>query len=255
MFEQKEFVIKEILENKDIVSIFPFYIFDDPFRKLLIKLSKSDGKVLSLYNRLKIGESLGNELVEELINSNILYLVNSREDSLKAYPKQKIKKEFKSYSIESKIYFTKPFYKFWFSFIEEYRYNNNFYNNVIGSYNKWGYKLISLIFEQLSIELLKDSFFNIDKLTEVGSYWDFYSEYDIYCKTASGKYILGECKYKNRPITNAELNKLKIKAINSNLKVDYYALFSKNGFSKELKRSKDNNLLFFDLSDFDKIIF
>ncbi len=234
----------------------PFFIFSDPFRKFLIKLAKSDGRLYSTLNKVGIGTSFGNEIVEELINSDIIYIVNSRENPLKSYAKQLIKKEYRSYTIEPKIYFKKPFYRFWFMFIEPYRDKQNGIdiNRVLDSFKLNSYKLSSLVFEQLSIELLKDEFKSSDTLVEVASYWDRFSEFDIYSKTKSNRYILGECKYKNRPITKAELLKLKIKANNSNLKVDRFALFSKSGFSSELYKISDNNLLLFELKDFKKLL-
>jgi len=207
----------------------------------------------SLFKRLRISQELGIDLINELIDNDILYLVNSREAPLKEYSKQKLKKELKYYDIEPKLYFTKPFYRFWFYFVEPHREKKDFINSVISSYEKWGYKLSSLVYEQLSLEILNEYYKKSDKLIEVASFWDVNSEFDLYCKTSSGKYILGECKYKNRPITHSELLKLKHKAQNSNLKVDKFALFSKSGFSQEFYKKRDDNLLLFDLNSLDLI--
>lgn len=68
------------------------------------------------------------------------------------------------------------------------------------------------------------------------------------------KIILGECKYKDRTVCKNELTKLKMKAAESGIKVDVYALFSKSGFSKELLGMKNENLLLFDLNDLKKIL-
>ena len=188
--------------------------------------------------------------------NDIIYIVNSRENPLKEYNKQLIKKEFRHYIIEPKIYFKKPFFRFWYMCVEPNRKLDGTINldKVIDSLDKNHYRLSSLVFEQLSIELLKDSFRG-DELIDIASYWDRYSEFDIYTKSKSGKYILGECKYKNRPINKAELIKLKMKAKHSNLKVDKFALFSKSGFSHELYRlnSKDE-LLLFELNDFKSLL-
>ncbi len=63
------------------------------------------------------------------------------------------------------------------------------------------------------------------------------------------KVILGECKYKDRKVCKNELTKLKVKALESNINVDVYALFSKSGFSNELLQTQDEDLLLFDLND------
>ncbi len=109
-----------------------------------------------------------------------------------------------------------------------------------------------MVFEQLSLELLKREFSN-DSISLTGaSYWDRFSEFDIYAKSSSGIYILGECKYKGRAVTKLELNRLKEKATISNLTVDKYALFSKSGFTNELK--KDSSVLLYNLDSFKRLI-
>jgi hypothetical protein len=55
-------------------------------------------------------------------------------------------------------------------------------------------------------------------------------------------------------VCKSELSKLKQKAEVSNLNVDIYALFSKNGFSKELLNGNRDNLLLFDLNDFERLL-
>ncbi len=229
----------------------PFFIFDNPFRKFLIALAKSDGKLFALLNRVKVGEALGLEIVNELIESNIIYIVNSREKPFKVYNKQLIKKEYKNYTIEPKIYFTKPFFRFWFLFVEPYRDRGINIDMLLDNIKSREYLLSSLVFEQLSIELLKSNFNNI---VEISSYWDINSEFDIYAKLSNKEFILGECKYKNKPINRAELIKLKYKAVTSNLRVDRYALFSKSGFSNELKKLNSNDLLLYELEDFKRLI-
>ena len=57
-----------------------------------------------------------------------------------------------------------------------------------------------------------------------------HSEFDILAVTESKTVILGECKYKDRKVCKNELTKLKAKALESGLKVDVFALFSKSGF-------------------------
>ncbi len=89
----------------------------------------------------------------------------------------------------------------------------------------------------------------------MGSYWDKNSEFDILAKREDNKIILGECKYKNRKICKNELSKLKLKAKESNIDVDIYTLFSKNGFSNELLNSNIHNLLLFELKDFSKLLY
>jgi len=242
-----------MLSKIEIESIFPFFVFDEPFNKLLISIARSDGKMNSIFNKIKVGESLGIELVDELIKSGIIYLQDSRENPIKLYPKQLIKKDLRAYTIQPKLYFTKPFFRFWFAFVQP---NKKEDGNIdiallLKSFNKDGYRLSSLVFEQLSIELLKLKVKQKDiNLDICASYWDRFSEFDIYCNSKEGINIVGECKYTNRPVTKSELLKLENKIKQSSLRADYIALFSKSGFSKELQKIKRDNLLLFTLNDF-----
>jgi len=165
---------------------------------------------------------------------------------------QKIKKEYRDYEIENKIIFKKPIYRFWFGFIEPYYKNGKIdTQRVFEEYRKNGHKLLSFTFEELSIELLKLYFHH--NIPSCHSYWDYFNEFDIYCEF-NGKKIIGECKYKNRFITKKEIIKLYKKVEVSNLEYDYIALFSKSGFSSELKKERRDNLLLFSLQDYKSLI-
>jgi len=110
-------------------------------------------------------------------------------------------------------------------------------------------RLRSLVYEQLSNDLLLKYYEGKEQILSSGSYWNIYSEFDILAVSKSKKIILGECKYKDRTVCKNELTKLKQKAAESGIKVDTYALFSKSGFSKELLGMQNENLLLFDLND------
>ncbi len=88
-----------------------------------------------------------------------------------------------------------------------------------------------------------------------GGYWDINSEFDILAKSRDNLVIIGECKYKNRKVCRSELLKLKRKVQISNIRVDKFALFSKSGFSRELLKSRDKDLILFELKDFKSLLF
>jgi hypothetical protein len=141
----------------------------------------------------------------------------------------------------------------WFGFIEPFRKKDSKIDivKVLREYKKSGQRLISSVFEELSIDLLKE-YLNGDP-KECYSYWDYFSEFDIYCKF-NDKMVVGECKYTSRFITKRELIKLQKKLETSALQYDYIALFSKNGFSKELYKMRSSELLLFELKDFKEIL-
>ena len=234
----------------------PFFLFDKPFREFLIGLARSDGKIDSLLQRLKIGPRVGEEIIEELLVNGIVRKRESRESPFWLYPKQAIKKELRSYRIEDKLYFTKPFFRFWFGFIEPYFTKERAVDSkhLLEHFYKERYRLSSALFEDLSNELLRVHFQEHDPIVEYGSLWNYHSEFDIFAKTKSGKVIIGECKYRNRPIVKSELVKLESKTELSAIDADIYALFSKSGFSKEFQKSQEPNLLLFTLEDFKRLL-
>jgi hypothetical protein len=167
------------------------------------------------------------------------------------HPKHKLPKDQRAYRIQDKLRFVQPFMRFWFGFVTYYRKDlalgagTKFLENFKKHYER----LRSLVYEQLCNDLLLNSYEGKEEVLSSGSYWNIYSEFDILVLTKSKKVILGECKYKDRTVCKNEFTKLKQKALESDIKVDIYALFSKSGFSKELLGLKDENLLLFDLND------
>lgn len=236
----------------DVIS--PSYLIDEPYRYLLVSIARGDGRLSNVFRKARIGETLGLQLLEELVELGIVEFEDSREPALKAYPNQKLEKSLRSYKIEPKIRFQKPFHRFWFGFVEPYHKELNrgdskrFYEN----FNQHFSRLHSFVFEQLSQDLL-NTYYD-DQLLINGNYWDKHSEFDIWATHKNGTTILGECKYTNRRVCKSELSKLQQKAETSGLKVDTFALFSKNGFSNELKGSNNKNLLLFELEDFRKLL-
>ena len=233
----------------------PEYLLQSPYRELLIAIARGDGRLSNIFRRARIGEAAGLEIIKELVSLGIVSLEESRQAPLKVHPKQLLKKHLRSYRIEPKIRFVKPFYRFWFGFVEPYRatliqkngqaFTENFSRHGEGAY--------SLLFEQLSNLLLTQYFAMKDPVISQGSFWNHHSEFDLLSVTQSGRIVLGECKYTSRPVTKKELTKLKDKAVQSGIPVDTYALFSKSGFSNELLSMQNEGILLFNLADFERL--
>ena len=245
------FVEQYHLLNKQIS---PSYLIEEPYRWLLVAIARGDGRLSNVFRKARVGESLGLRLLNELVDLDIIEFEDSREPALKKYPNQKLEKSLRHYKIEPKILFKKPFHRFWFGFVEPYHKELNSGNSVrfYENFNQHFARLHSFVFEQLSQELLNLYFDN--QLVINGNYWDKHSEFDIWATHKDGRNILGECKYTNRRVCKSELSKLRQKAETSGLKADIFALFSKNGFSNELKNSTDKDLLLFELDDFWKLL-
>ena len=245
--------VQRFAETEALVA--PEYLLRTPYREMLIAIARGDGRLSNVFRRARIGEAAGLEIIEELVSLGIVRLEHSRQAPLRAHPKQLLKKHLRSYRIEPKVRFVKPFYRFWFGFVEPYRkalmekngqaFTENFAQHGEGAY--------SLLFEQLSNLLLTQHFAMKDPIVSQGSFWDHHSEFDLLSVTQSGRIILGECKYTARPVTKKELTKLKDKAAHSGIRVDTYALFSKSGFSNELLSMQGEGVLLFDLADFERL--
>jgi len=237
-------------------TVSPSYLMEAPYRKLLIAVARGDGKLLNVFKRAKINETAGGELIAQLEELGIVELEKSRESPLKEYPKQKIKKHLRSYRIQSKARFKTPFLRFWFGFVEPYKEDiaEGRVQAFLENFRQHRDRCSGLVFEQLSNDLLAHYLRQKDPLVSKGGFWDRYSEFDLLGISSRGKVILGECKYKGRKVCKNELNKLKEKASQSGIQVDRYALFSKNGFSNELRQSGDKSLLLFELEDFRRLL-
>lgn len=254
-----EVIMHQVLLNVNAFEalVSPSYLLEAPYRTLLIAVARGDGKLLNVFRRARVNETTGGELLSELCDLGILEIEASRENPLKTYPKQKIKKQLRSYRIQSKARFKIPFLRFWFGFVEPYKRDiaQGKTQDFLENFRRHQDRCISLSFEQLSNDLLVLYFDEKDPLISRGSFWDRYSEFDLLSLSRSKKIILGECKYKGRKVCKNELNKLKEKAAQSGIPVDIYALFSKNGFSNELMQSTEPNLLLFELEDFRRLQF
>jgi hypothetical protein len=237
--------------NKFQNLVSPSYLIETPYREVLMAVARGDGKFYSVLRKAKLSESAGESVIRELVDLNILQIEFSRESPLKTHPKHKLKKELRSYRIQDKLRFVHPFMRFWFGFVTYYKKDllegdaTAFLENFKNNYER----LRTLVYEQLCDALLVKYYENSTPLLSHGSYWNQHSEFDILAITEDKKLILGECKYKDRKVCKNELSKLKAKALQSGIKVDVYALFSKSGFSNELLGMKDENLLLFDLND------
>ncbi len=229
----------------------PSYLLETPYREVLEAVAHGDGKLYSVLRKAKLSESIGQELIDELVSLNILKIEYSREAPLKVHPKHKLPRDQRAYRIQDKLRFVQPFMRFWFGFV-------NYYSKELAlgkgerfleNFEKHYERLRSLVYEQLCNDLLLEYYAGKEEILSSGSYWNIYSEFDILAVTKNKKIILGECKYKDRTVCKNELTKLKQKAAESGIKVDVYVLFSKSGFSKELLSMKNETLLLFDLDD------
>ncbi len=251
-------LLQNIEENvlKKYHDLKTLFIFSDDLQmqkdmeKMLFRICVGDGKTYSVYKN-DISPNYGFTLYKILFKNTIIKKELSREKPYRAYAKQQIKKEFRGYKIEDKIRFCKNFYRFWFTFVAP---NSSLLEKGELSYvmlkiEKELDKYVSFTFETLSNELIIKKF----SCFKSGSYWDKKIELDLLCESSKDGVIAGECKWKNQKISKNILNKLQKKSKLLGFKIDNFALFSKSGFSNELLKNSDKNVLLYDLNSFKEL--
>ncbi|WP_200763872.1 DUF234 domain-containing protein [Nitrosophilus alvini] len=220
------------------------------FSKNLLQIfAIGDRKIFTAFKKADIPEHLGKIHLEKLIENNILIKEYSREKPIeKKHPKQKLKKNLRRYRIQHKIKFAKPFFRFWFRYCEPNidLLEKKEFSKILKLIENDFENYVSFTYEELSNELIKHKFKDYE---ETGSYWDKNIELDILTTLKDGRVIVGECKWKNSKICKKTLTSLQKKCAVAGIEANYYALFSKSGFSNELLKNRDNNILLFDLDD------
>lgn len=111
-------------------------------------------------------------------------------------------------------------------------------------------KFVSLEFEHLCEKLILNNF---GQSSNFGSFWTKNTEIDLLLVTQKGESIAGEAKWKNHKVCKNTLTLLERKCKHEKLHIDKFALFSKSGFSKELKSLQNERILLFDLEDIKKM--
>lgn len=207
---------------------------------LLSAIAMGDRRMFSSFKRARLSREEGDAAVDTLYDCGLIALEYSLELPLNEEDHN-----------SDKLNFIQPFMRFWFSFISP------FYKTIKeGNYKEVKERLANreqgfcdLIFQKLSQELLKTSF-QEDPILEIGSYWDKNVEIDVLAKTSSGKLIAGSCKYGDAKVKKTELSKLKEKCALAGLEPDIFVIFSKNGFTNELKSLKGETVKLFTLKSF-----
>ena len=209
---------------------------------ILTGIAQGDRRTNSSFKRAFVSFEEGMKCVEKLVEKGIIEIESSQHHMAKKRGDDKIAK---------KLLFTAPFLRFWFAFISP------IYKGIKEKNYKEFYELYenkeaefgNFVFEELAMECLRDSFIE-DPIKQFGKYWDDKCEIDLVAKTTSGRIIAGKCKYITSKLKKNELNKLKDDCTSIDLNPDILVLFSKNGFSNELKSQKNETLRLFTTKSF-----
>ncbi|NPA59063.1 MAG: DUF234 domain-containing protein [Epsilonproteobacteria bacterium] len=205
------------------------------FHSILSGAALGDGRLHSTFKKANISEEVGLKAVDELCDLGVIKLQSSKNSK--------------------KIIFNAPFTRFWFAFVSPLfkGVRDGDYKEVQDRFEKRFAEFVSYTFTQLSGELLKADFKD-DPIFSLKSYWDKDIEIDIYAKTKSKKMVVGSCNYTNSKVKKSTLTKLQEKATLAKLDAVVFVLFSKVGFSSELKALKSQNIKLYTLKNFKRLV-
>ncbi|MCK5294834.1 MAG: hypothetical protein KAJ49_09290 [Arcobacteraceae bacterium] len=233
--EDKIFAKYKYLRN-DISEI---TMGDSSHHAVLSALASGDRRTNSAFRKVKVSFDDGIEVVDKQCSRGMLKLEKSRY----ALANQEFNE-----SISEKLFFTTPFSHFWFAFVSPVfkGIRDGDFTEALKGYINNKSQFTQVVFNQLSHEVLKRTINQTtDRILNIGRYWDDKDSIDIIALTKDGKTIIGTTKFTNSKMKKSELTKLKELAKKLNIEVDTYVLFSKKGFSSELKSLKGENLKLF----------
>lgn len=216
------------------------------YHSVLSAIAMGDGKTHSSYKRAGVAEDVGDNAVEALCEKGVLRIAKARNVFTSWSENEKV---------DNKLYFTTPFARFWFAFVSPLfkGVRDGDFTEVKKRFENRQSEFVNLTFVELAQEFLKLSF-KEDEIVEIGSYWDRNVELDVYAKTASGKTIVGVCKYTNAKVKKSELARLQESCAKAKIEADVFVIFSKSGHSNELKTLKSENLKLFTLKNFKALV-
>ena len=211
---------------------------------LLSGAATGDRRTHSALKRGRISRNDGEYAMDALFDGGMLEAEYSQETPPNADDR-----------VDEKLNFTKPFMRFWFSFISPYfkSIRDGDFKEAQESFANRKQEFLELTFLKLAKEVVKKSFKD-DPIKEIGSYWDRNTEIDILAKTVSGKVIVGITKYPKSKAKKSELTKLKEQCALAELKPDVCVVISKSGFTNELKTLKGADLKLLALKNFRSIV-
>ena len=212
---------------------------DRTHHALLSGIALGDRREYSAFKRANVLRQEGEESIDFLVENNLLLREQSQAKPLNERE-----------DVSDKFLITLPFLRFWFSSISPYYkgIRDGDYSEVKLRLEHMKQDFSDLMYQQLFQELVVQSF-KSDPVEKIGSYWDKANDIDLLAKTKSGKIIAGACKLSKAKAKKSALTQLKEVCQKVELEADTFVLFSKSGFSNELKKEKSETLKLFALKN------
>ncbi len=232
--------LDDLIEEKVLRNYEPLhksmtrYTHNNPvYHNLLSIVALGTNHEHDAFKKAKVGRDRGEEAMDYLEKKSLLKFDLSVEKPLKECDGK-----------SDRLLFDLPFMRFWFALISP-----NYKSISKGDFSEFEQKwhtlrdnFYILLSNQLVLELVKKTVlekFSDDPIVTIGSYYDKHIQIEILAKRKSGKMLAGACKYSKEPAKVNMLNSLKEKCKKAELEITDYLLFSKNGFSTEVRQVKD----------------
>lgn len=202
--------------------------------KILSGIALGDRRINSSFKRADVDYDEGIELIQTFCEKEII----REETSL-----DHLTNQFEENDSADKLVFASPFIRFWFAFVAPlYRgVKRGEYDECYERFDNRKQEFMDFIFEQLCHEYIKETFIE-DEIEEIGRYWDSEDEIDLLAQTYSGRIIVGSCRYVDSKTKKNEINRLKDICKKLDIVPDFVVLFSKKGFTNEVKALKNESL-------------
>ncbi|RXJ87995.1 hypothetical protein CRU93_01730 [Arcobacter sp. CECT 8985] len=219
---------------------------DGIYHKLLTGIALGDGRVSTTFKRadLEYDDEYGS-----LLDLEDLKLIKLQEPVVILDEQSNIGNK------NNKFIFTTAFLRFWFAFVSPlYKgISKSNFDEFFEKFSNYQMQFMDLIFEQLCQEYIKD--FYKDEIKVIGNFWNESSEeIQIVAKTKDNRVIAALCKYNNQKIKTKQLNSFIDTCKSLNIEPDIVVLFSKNGYSTELKAQKSEQLKLFTVKSLKALI-
>ena len=151
------------------------------------------------------------------------------------------------------------FVKFWFNYVYPYKGEIEL-GNTISAFSQWGKTFGGIIaqnYELIMREIVRKYQKNIFPFSKIGRWWEGNEEIDLIALNENTNEILfGEAKWSNKQIGTNIYEDLKAKAQKVNWgkkgRKEYFALFSRSGFTPDMKKMAKQESVF--LFEKDKLI-
>lgn len=219
---------------------------DSIYHKLLTGIALGDGRVSTTFKRANLEFDFD---YNSMLDLEDMELIEKQEPLELSKEQEKLNDKY------NKFIFTTPFLRFWFAFISPlYRgISKNNYDEFFEKFSNHQMQFMDLIFEQLCQEYIKE--FYKDDIKTVGSFWnESNDEIQILAKTKDDKTIAALCKYNNQKIKTKQLHSFIDSCESLDVNPDIVVLFSKAGFSTELKAQKSEQLRLFTVKSLKALI-